>query len=218
MPELGQPAALERLLFWARTAGVLFLLLGLISTFSAGWLSARLDSLRKADLSHLQAQVQQLQAKPEPPPLTVNPVGDPSSLTADLEPAAARPLGRQISAEQHRQLAYALLPLAETKVSLVTLEDYETGIYAHQIAKTLRAAGLDVRLTYMNDPRPLDNGLTCYWSKERPEAGERIIAAMREAGLPLTAYRGIPAGGAALEIHVVKMPEETTRAREASQP
>lgn len=216
MPEFGQPAALERLLFWARTAGIFFLLLGLISTFSAGWLSARLDSLRKADLNRLEEKVHNLESRPEPVPV-VSPVTVPSLLDDDL--SEKPPSGRQISALQHKTLATLLLPLADTKVVLLTLEDWETGNYAHQIAKTLRAGGLNVRLGYMNEPKPLDGGgLTCYWSKGDPDPGQRIINSMRDAGLTVNAYGGMPMGGAALEIHVIKAPEETTRAREAPKP
>jgi len=218
MPELGQPAALERLLFWARTAGIVFLLLGVVSTFSAGWLSARLDALRKADLSRLEEKVQQLESTPKPAPAAE--AAPKQATDAGLESTSidtpSPPSTRQITAEQHEQLVATLRSLAETKVTVLTLQDWDSAIYAHQVAKTLRAAGLNVRVLYMEKARLLDRGLTCYWAKDQEEAGTRIINALRSAGVDLTAYSGMPMGGSALEIHIAKVVQEATRAREVA--
>jgi hypothetical protein len=215
MPELGQPEVLERLLFWARTAGVFFLLVGFLTTFAAGWLSSRLDTLRKADLNRLEEKVQQLESRPAPVPVT-GPAAQPAA--DETAEAHGGPPGRQVTPEQHRTLIAQLRSLEDTKVVLLTTEDYEASIYANQIVKTLRAAGLNVRIAYMPQPKPLDEGVTAYWSKADQDRAVRIIAAMRDAGIDLKSYRGMPMGGASLEIHVVKAPEETMRAREGSQP
>lgn len=212
MAELSQPATVERLLFWARMAGVAFLLLGFVSTITAGWLADRLDQIRRADLGHLEDKVKVLEGHAEAPAAALSVPANGSEAINTASPPL--PAARQITAEQHARLLVSLEPYADTKVNLITVEGWEPGVFAHQVAKTLRGAGLNVRLTYYGGSKTIDDGITCYWSREAPEAGQGMIAALREAGLEVGGIAGEPKAGAALDIYIGLMPGERTRLAE----
>ena len=149
-------------------------------TIAAAYVSARLEAIRGAEIESLRGRIAVLQAgKQEPRPLA----------------------GRRISPAQHEEIVAALSNLAGAKVNVVSVPEFEAGSYAHQIIKTLRTAGLGVRVVYFPDTEAIPAGLRSYWSDDS-SPGKQIAAAFEHAGIALNPRRGAPSGGAVLEIHI----------------
>lgn len=182
MAEFSQPASLERLVFLLRSSGMLLLLLGTAATLAAGYFAGRLKQELQSEVRRLETEVRRLQAAAVPTP-----------------PAPVA--GRQITERQHEQLVQTLTEFEGSRVNVVSAPEFEPGAYAHALIKTLRTAGLDVRVNYFPDTESIAPGLHAYWSPVASDRAHRIVAALEAAGVAVAAKRGSPRG-AVLEFHV----------------
>ena len=175
---------LEAAVFWVRVIGIVLTSLGLIAFAVSGYLGSRLAAERATEAEQLRNQLRGMEAR----------------FKTELEEARRPkpPEMRALSLEQHRALVTALQPLAGERVVVVSAQEWEPANYAHQIIKSLRTAGLDVRVTYYPENGDVPDGIEAVWM----DTGDRIVAALREAGVDLTAARGTTRGDAALELRI----------------
>lgn len=188
MPELSDPGSLERLIFWLRASGIVLLVLGTLAVMAGSYYSSRLHEFTSRQLARLQTEVDEMQTRARTKPT-----------------AAPATTGRQISQEQHEALVRALAAYEGTRVVVVSLPEFEPGSYAHGFIKTLRAAGLDVRVKYFPDGETLPAGLRAYWTPAAQERAFKVINALETNGVVLRAQRGTPTGGV-IEFHIGRDP------------
>jgi hypothetical protein len=183
---------LEAAIFWVRIVGIVLTALGLIAFAVSGYLSSRLAAERATEAEQLRSQMRSMEER----------------YARELEQARRPPApeARSMSVEEHRALVTALQPLAGERVVVVSAQDWEPANFAHQIIKSLRTAGLDVRVTYYPENGAVPEGMEAVYTGE----GELIVNALKKVGIELTAVRGVPLGGVALELRIGKKQGDRT--------
>jgi hypothetical protein len=187
---------LERALFWARASSVFFIALALAAVIVSSYLAGRLDSLRRAQSVKLEEMVRTLQEQQRAPETIALPQGEPN------------PKERHVDEPGHKRIMEALESFGGARVNVISLPEWEPGNYAHQIVKTLRAAGLDVKVSYFDQNQSVPEGVTCYWSRNDEANGQALTAAISKAGLQCAAKRGLPRGTAIVELQVGRKPAD----------
>jgi hypothetical protein len=189
---------LETAIFWVRVLGIVLTILGMIAFAVSGYLGSRLAAERASQAEELRRQMLVMEER----------------YTRDLEEARRPKPGemRALSLDEHRALVTALQPLAGQRVVVVSAQEWEPANYAHQIIKSLRTAGLDVRVTYYPENGEVPEGVEAVWMNE----GERIVSALNKAGVDLRSTRGTPRGEAALELHIGRKAEQRQAAPAAT--
>jgi hypothetical protein len=176
---------LETAVFWIRLTGIVLTALGLIALSVSGYLGSRAVAERRAENDQLRSQLRNVEDR----------------YARELEQARRpkAPEMRGLSLEEHRAVVATLQPLAGERVLVISAQEWEPANYAHQIIKSLRAGGLDVRVTYYPESgEGVPDGLEAVWTDE----GERIVEALRKNGIELSASRGATRGGVALELRI----------------
>jgi hypothetical protein len=177
---------LEAAIFWVRVIGIVLTALGVIAFAVSGYLGSRLAAERASESEQLRTQMRSMEER----------------YTRELEEAKRPKLPpmRSMTVEEHRALVAALQPLAGERVVVVSAQDWEPANYAHQIVKSLRTAGLDVRVTYYPENGDVPEGIEAVYMNE----GELIANALKKVGVELTAIRGTTRGDVALELRIGK--------------
>ena len=183
---------LEAAVFWVRLLGIVFTALGLIALAVSGYLGSRLAAEHAADAERLRTQVRAMEER----------------YTRELaEARRPRPSEmRFLSLDEHRALVAALQPLAGERVVVVSAQEWEPATFAHQIIKSLRTAGLDVRVTYYPENADVPDGVQAVWMEEV----ERIAAALKQGGLEVAGAPGATRGAVPLELRIGRRKPDRT--------
>ncbi|HET8549703.1 MAG TPA: hypothetical protein VFL57_16955 [Bryobacteraceae bacterium] len=180
---------LENAVFWLRLAGIVLTALGLIALAVSGYFASRLVAERRAESERLRTEMRSMEERYS------------RELGEGRQPKPTET--RCLSAEEHRGLVAALQPLAGERVVVISAQDWEPATYAHQLITSLRAAGLDVRVTYYPENAEVPAGVEAIWRDQ----GERVLDALKKAGIELRASRGATRGDVPFELRVGPNPK-----------